>query len=182
MSTSAPLASDETLYCARHPGTETSLRCGRCFTPICPKCLVGTPVGARCPTCARVKRFSTVLKPPELARAAGFGVGAGTLGTMVISFLPLPGGFFSLLLYALMGYCVGEAVAIGANRKRAPELGPIAVACVFVGYVLGFVVELLIGGAPFSLGLLLVPMMLLMRGLLIVGLLIGALLAWMRVR
>jgi hypothetical protein len=181
MSAPAP-TSDETLRCARHPATETVLRCGQCLTPICPKCMVATPVGARCPTCARVKRFATMLKPAEMARAIGYGLGAGAVGTIVISFLPLPGGFFSLLLYALLGYCVGEAVAIGANRKRAPELGPVAVACVFVGYVVGFLIELLIGGAPFSVQLLVVPILLVMRGLLIVGLLIGALLAWMRVR
>jgi hypothetical protein len=182
MSAPAPLASDETLRCARHPGTETVLRCGRCFTPICPKCLVSTPVGARCPTCARVKRFATVLKAPELARAIGFGVGVAALGTIVISFLPLPGGFFSLIVYALLGYGVGEAVASGANRKRAPELGPIGVACVLVGYWLGFVIELVVGGAPLSIGLLLLPLVVVTRGLLIVGLLVGALLAWMRVR
>ena len=39
--------------CARHPSVETTLRCGRCETPICPRCLVHTPVGARCPDCGQ---------------------------------------------------------------------------------------------------------------------------------
>ena len=34
--------------CAEHPDVETGLRCGRCETPICPKCMIMTPVGARC--------------------------------------------------------------------------------------------------------------------------------------
>ena len=55
-------------------------------------------------------------------------------------------------------------------------------ACVLLGYEVGFLIELLMGGAPFGLGLLIVPVMLTLRGLLIVGLFIGALLAWMRVR
>ncbi|MDA0256830.1 MAG: rhomboid family intramembrane serine protease, partial [Chloroflexi bacterium] len=35
--------------CERHPETETELRCQRCDTPICPRCMVQTPVGFRCP-------------------------------------------------------------------------------------------------------------------------------------
>ena len=65
------------------------LRCGRCETPICPRCLVGTPVGARCPTCARVKRFAILLKPRELARAIGYGVGVGAVGTIMLTLIPL---------------------------------------------------------------------------------------------
>ena len=41
--------------CAEHPDVETGLRCGRCETPICPQCLIMTPVGARCETCADVR-------------------------------------------------------------------------------------------------------------------------------
>ena len=41
-----------TMYCARHPKVETLLRCGRCDTPICPKCMVHAGVGIRCPECA----------------------------------------------------------------------------------------------------------------------------------
>jgi hypothetical protein len=40
------------VYCARHPKTETLLRCGRCDTPICPRCMVHAGVGIRCPDCA----------------------------------------------------------------------------------------------------------------------------------
>src|SRR5207302_6294054 len=86
--TSAP---DETLRCARHPNTETVLRCGRCETPICPRCQIQTPVGARCPTCARVKRFALLVKPRELAQAIAYGVGAAAAGTLALTFIPLLG-------------------------------------------------------------------------------------------
>lgn len=179
----APVASsDETLRCARHPGTPTVLRCGRCETPICPRCLVGTPVGARCPTCAQVKRFALLVKPAELVRAVLFGVVAAAIGSLLLGFLPL-GGFLALMGYALLGYCVGEAVAVGANRKRARELGPIAVACLFLGYEIGTLASLVMGGVVFGASVLLLPILLLGRGLLlVVGLLVGALMAWMRVR
>src|SRR3954469_1296626 len=48
-------STDDVTYCARHPQVETGLRCGRCGTLICPRCLVQTPVGARCPDCANVR-------------------------------------------------------------------------------------------------------------------------------
>lgn len=40
------------MRCARHPSVETELSCSRCGTPLCPRCLVQTEVGQRCPTCA----------------------------------------------------------------------------------------------------------------------------------
>jgi hypothetical protein len=172
-----PSNESETLRCARHPATETFLRCGRCDTPICPRCLVSTPVGARCPTCAQVKRFAMLLKPRELARAVGYGLLAAAAGTAVLAFIP----FLGLIGYAILGFGVGEAVSVGANRKRVRELAPIAVACLFVGYDLGLAILGAALGAPIGPRLFLAPLEQL-RGLLGLGLLIGALLAWMRVR
>lgn len=168
-----------TLRCARHPNTETVLRCGRCDTPICARCMVMSPVGARCPSCAQVKRFSTLLKPAEIARVIGYGVGAAALGTIVLTYIP----FLGLLGFAALGFGVGELVSVGANRKRVPILAPIAVACLFVGYWLGLTVIELVAGATIGPLLLLAPILGTFRGgLVIVGLLLGALLAWMRTR
>jgi len=76
----SPSGPSETLRCARHPNTETVLRCGRCDTPICARCMVMSPVGARCPSCAQVKRFQLLLKPVELATAVGYGLAVGAIG------------------------------------------------------------------------------------------------------
>ncbi len=38
--------------CYRHPGRETNVACSRCARPICPDCMISTPVGMRCPECA----------------------------------------------------------------------------------------------------------------------------------
>jgi hypothetical protein len=167
------------LRCARHPNTETVLRCGRCETPICAKCQIQTPVGARCPTCAQVKRFATVLKPRELALAIAYGIGGAMAGTILFFFVPFLG---PLISFALIGFGVGEAVAIGGNRKRARELGAIAVACLVIGYVLGFVAFALLQGVATGPELFLAPLLAL-RGIpILVGILVGALLAWMRAR
>ena len=39
--------------CYRHPGRETNVACSNCGRPICPDCMTSTPVGMRCPECAR---------------------------------------------------------------------------------------------------------------------------------
>jgi membrane associated rhomboid family serine protease len=39
--------------CYRHPNRETGVRCSNCERPICPNCMTSTPVGMRCPECAR---------------------------------------------------------------------------------------------------------------------------------
>jgi hypothetical protein len=83
----------------------------------------------------------------------------------------------------VLGFAVGEAVSVGANRRRARELGPLAIGCLFVGFELGVVVFIVLNGVPPSVGLLLAPLQALRGGgMLFIGLLIGSLLAWMRVR
>ncbi len=37
--------------CYRHPGRETAVSCSNCERPICPDCMIDTPVGMRCPEC-----------------------------------------------------------------------------------------------------------------------------------
>jgi membrane associated rhomboid family serine protease len=39
--------------CYRHPNRETGVSCSNCARPICPDCMTPTPVGMRCPECAR---------------------------------------------------------------------------------------------------------------------------------
>jgi membrane associated rhomboid family serine protease len=39
--------------CYRHPDRATGVSCSNCGNPICPDCMTPTPVGMRCPDCAR---------------------------------------------------------------------------------------------------------------------------------
>lgn len=41
--------------CYRHPGRETGVSCSNCSRPICTSCMTPTPVGMRCPECAKQK-------------------------------------------------------------------------------------------------------------------------------
>ena len=41
--------------CYRHPNRETGVSCSNCGNPICTDCMTTTPVGMRCPDCAKQK-------------------------------------------------------------------------------------------------------------------------------
>jgi hypothetical protein len=126
------------MQCATHPSVETELACGRCGTPICPRCLVQTPVGARCRDCARVRRVPTYDVPlPFLARAiaaaAVSGVALGAAWRVLFPFsLSIFFGFFVALG---LGYAIGESVSLAANRKRGPVLQGVAAGGVVVSYL-----------------------------------------------
>jgi hypothetical protein len=127
-------------YCARHPEVETYLRCGRCDTPICPRCLVQTPVGARCPTCANVSRLPTMdVTTPFLLRGLGAALVAGAALGAFWGYLS--GGRFGLFLIFLvgigLGWAMAEAVSLATNRKRSTTLA----ACAVAGIVLAFFVR-----------------------------------------
>jgi membrane associated rhomboid family serine protease len=49
--------------CYRHPGRETNVHCSNCGRPICPDCMTVTPVGMRCPECARERTRVTRMTP-----------------------------------------------------------------------------------------------------------------------
>jgi hypothetical protein len=178
-------SADESIVvrCARHPGVETSLRCGRCNTPICPRCAVPTPVGARCPTCAQVKRFATVLKPTEVARAIVLGLGVAMAGSLIASLIPI----IRVLPVVFVGYAVSEVVSLAVNRKRGTEVGVLAVGCFVVGYFLAPLLQILLSGnlaaLAFAPTIILAYTVGTLRDLFaIVALAIGALIGWMRVR
>lgn len=59
--------------CYRHPSRETGVSCSNCGRPICPDCMTSTPVGMRCPECAKqrtkVKTLRSASNRPELTLA-----------------------------------------------------------------------------------------------------------------
>jgi ABC-type Mn2+/Zn2+ transport system permease subunit len=129
------------MNCARHPNTETDLSCGKCGQPICPRCLVQTPVGARCPDCAGLKRLPVYqVSVTYYARALAAGLATGAALGAVWPFIPL-GGFLMLVIAAAIGFAVGEAVSLSVNRKRGRGLQLIAAAGVVLSYVVRSLIE-----------------------------------------
>ena len=121
--------------CARHRSVETYLRCGKCETPICPKCLVQTPVGARCPTCAAGPRPRTGAGPLTLLLAVLAGLGVGVVGGIVLAIVPL--GAFAIIPLLLTGFLVGEAISATARRWYGQNLAILAFLCALFGPLLG---------------------------------------------
>lgn len=179
MSATAPTASAE-VRCARHPNTPTLLRCGRCGTPICPKCMITTEVGQRCPNCARGNRLPTFqVSPAIIARGAVAGLLAATAIGYVWSLAPA----FSFWIGLLMGFGVGEAVARAGNMRRGPAMMATAAVAVVAGFLLGF---LWLGrgiGGEGLLAVLVNPLLLVRLGLFtLVGVAVAVVIAAVRQR
>lgn len=127
----------DVVYCKRHSSVETGLLCGRCETPICPKCAVFTDVGARCPDCAPQRKLPQLeLGVIWLLRAAGAAAVVGAItGGLWGAVLPNTIGFFSLAIGGGIGYCLGESVSLATNRKVGTLLQVVAGAGVVLAYL-----------------------------------------------
>ena len=130
------------MKCATHTDVETGLACGKCGTPICPKCLVETPVGTRCRKCANVRRLPTYsITPVQYLRAVAAGVGIAIAVGIAWAWLriavdiPFLGFMTALLLAAGAAYVIAEVVSRVINGKRGTPLQIIAGACFVLSYL-----------------------------------------------
>jgi hypothetical protein len=132
------------MRCALHPETETNLRCGKCGQPICPKCLVQTPVGARCPECAALKRLP-VYDVSAIFHARAIAAGLVTASVLGAIWPFIPSLYILWLLIALgIGYAIGEAVSLSVNRKRGLGLQAIAGTGMVASYIVRSLIESLV--------------------------------------
>ncbi len=139
------------MQCATHPKVETNLKCGKCGKPICPRCMVQTSVGARCPDCAKLYklptyRVSTRYYLRAVGTALGMAVVSGVIWGVVSSFLPF--FFLNLLLGPAVGYAIGEVVGLAVNRKRGRGLAAVAGTAVAISYLVSIFT---LWGFPFGL-------------------------------
>ena len=137
------MAGPETTYCARHPRVESRLGCSRCGTLICPRCLVQSDVGARCPDCAQVRRLpvfqldgltiaKAVVAAVVLAGSTGAAWGLFFFRVFSIPYLPW-------LILLGIGFLTGEGISVAVNRKRGRVLQYIAAAAVVASYAVASV-------------------------------------------
>jgi hypothetical protein len=92
--------------------------------------MVETPVGYKCPVCAKPDRGQyVVVKPQQLVRASLAGGAAGVLGGIVLAFIPLLGIFSGLL----WGVATAEAARRASGGHREWAVGIIAVAAIGLG-------------------------------------------------
>lgn len=124
---------DGAWFCARHKNVETRLRCGRCEKPICPKCTVYGPTGARCRDCLSNRGSHLYqIEPRQAALAFGASVVLGALGAALTQAV---GAFwFWILLYApAIGPLWGRAIVKISGGKRGSKLALIVSAGIVLG-------------------------------------------------
>lgn len=148
--TSPPAPAPEVVtYCQRHPSVESVLRCGRCEAFICPRCLVFTPAGTRCPDCAQLRRPPMYeLRLTDYLRAAGVALGLGlALGVIGAFLLPVGvRGFLFLTLAVFGGSALGGLVAEVLQRATRYKRGPAMQASAAATLVLADATRLFLAG------------------------------------
>lgn len=134
------------ITCPRHPKVETNLRCASCGVPICPKCLIQTPVGMKCRECGTQR--GGALFTPSLGNAASASVTGLLFGAVAgwgVAFL----GFFTLFLAVAYGTFAGEMILRAAGRKRGVKMELIAGIALAVGAIGG---RMIVAAIPPSFG------------------------------
>ncbi|HEY3313286.1 MAG TPA: B-box zinc finger protein [Anaerolineales bacterium] len=139
-------ANNTPLYCANHPGVETTLRCSRCEKPICSKCAIKSPVGYRCPECVRSqqKLFDT----SEWIDYVLGGATAAILSGIASFLISLIGsiGFFGWFLVLAAAPTAGVVIAEGARyvirRHRSRSLFITIAAAVAIGAIPAILLQL----------------------------------------
>lgn len=99
-----------------------------------------TPVGARCPDCARLYKLPTYsVSTQYYLRAIGAGLGmaivCGIIWVVVRRVVHFP--FLNFVLAAGAGYAIGEVVSLSVNRKRGRGLAIIAGSALVISYLVG---------------------------------------------
>ncbi len=121
---------DTPTTCLKHPKVSTNLRCASCGVPICPRCLVQTPVGAKCRQCG-LARGGVLFSPSPLQALAACGAGllAGSVVGLGVQWL----GLFGIFLALAYGPFAGEMIMRAGGRKRGLRMQIIAGAGMGVG-------------------------------------------------
>jgi hypothetical protein len=100
--------------------------------------MVETPVGARCPDCAKTTKLPTYrLANKHYLIAAGTALGMAIVTGLVWGLLRgfLPYIFINIILGGGVGYAVGEVVSHAVNRKRGKWLALIGGVAVPLSYL-----------------------------------------------
>jgi len=126
---------------------------------------VQTPVGAKCPDCAKLGKLPTYrVSTKYYLRAIGTGLGmaivCGIVWGVIIGLVHF--FYINLLLAPGAGYAIGEVVSLSVNRKRGKGLAAIAGIAVAISYLVNI---LSFGGLPFGLFNILLDLLALALGI-----------------
>ncbi len=110
-------------WCWRHRKVQTRLRCGRCEKPICPKCTVMGPTGARCRECAS-NRTQHIYQVSPLQFVLTF-IASAVLSVIGVAMLHAV-GFFILFFAPIIGTGLSSVIKAITRGKRGPALASVA--------------------------------------------------------
>ncbi|MGX6449401.1 rhomboid family intramembrane serine protease [Patulibacter sp. S7RM1-6] len=145
--------------CYRHPTRETGVACSNCGRPICTECMTPTPVGMRCPECARQRTKVHTVR--SMAAGAAPRVTQAIIAICVVAFLA--GGSFGIdgggtaSWIDVNGALYGPSIEYGHEYWRLVTGGFLHSGILHVGFnmlllwFLGQEIEQRIGGARFAL-------------------------------
>jgi membrane associated rhomboid family serine protease len=146
-----------TQTCYRHPNRETGVSCSNCGKPICPDCMTPTPVGMRCPDCARQK---TQVRTVRDASGSALQVTIVLIAINAIVFLATGNfGFGGAGSSALSnrGALFGPSIAEKHEYYRLISSGFLHAGLIHIGfnmyllYILGQLLEPALGSVRFAL-------------------------------
>ena len=149
---SDPQPSVPTYRCARHPNRETLVRCGKCDTPLCPACMVQTPVGVRCKSCANARPIPTYdVNWLMIGRGLLAGLPTALLLGAFIGWVAIG---FSFIVAPVYGWIVATAIGKLTNEKRGIRLQVVAGVCIVLGLIVAHSWQYVFGSASlvFALG------------------------------
>jgi len=111
---------------------------------------VQSPVGARCPECARVSKLPTFrVSGSYYLKGAGAALGMAVVTGLAWGAIDsiMPFFYLGLILAGAVGYGIGEVVSLSVNRKRGLWLAVFGGAAVVVSYLINI---LTFGGLPYG--------------------------------
>lgn len=126
---------DLELECVNHPGRLTRVRCSSCGNPICVKCMRETPVGMKCPDCARQPLRVRYGKPRHYLGAAAAGLAVAAIAGALMGMIG-----FGIFISFLIGLGVAEVVHRVSGRQTLPVMRVLAVLVTVIGMSLGVLV------------------------------------------
>lgn len=121
--------------CPRHPKTQTNLRCAVCGELICPGCLVQTPVGSKCRSCAS-QQSAKFFQPSGLQAALAIltALAAGLFAGWAVEFCI---GFYTIFLSVVYGGFAGDMIIRASGRKRGIRMELIGGIGIALGAIVG---------------------------------------------
>lgn len=137
-------------HCYRHPDRETRITCATCGRPICTECMQQTDVGIKCPEDARMPKGAQVgvMRPHQILRAAGVGMGVALAGVLVF-FIIFQIGFGSILLSGIAGYGAGTLIYRAGGYNGGSVVMAISAAAVLLAFAPWILQPLLEGAIGF---------------------------------